>query len=107
MGNYGTNSTTGGLEFYINQNKLNIWIAAGVSSSIGSIQANTRYYVVATRQSGTVKLYINGVQDGVGTLATAITSILNWTIGNGPNYTSEIFEGKIDEPRIYNRALTS
>jgi len=105
MGNYGLGNPNG-VEFYIYQNKLTLYIQGLVQSSAGSIQADTWYYVTATRQNGVIQLYINGVQNGNGTLANSIAGSQNWAIGNGPDYTSERFEGRIDEVRVYNKALT-
>ncbi|MFA5808811.1 MAG: DUF2341 domain-containing protein [Thermoleophilia bacterium] len=105
QGNYGL-TNFGGIEFYINTNKLNVYISSSVVGS-STLNVNTWYYVAATRSSGAIKLYVNGVQDGSGTLNGNITSSLNWTIGNGPDYTSESFEGMIDEPMVFNRALSA
>jgi len=105
-GNYGTGTCLDGVEFYTTTtNVLRVHIGGGVSS-IGTLNAGNWDYVTVTRSSGAIKLYINGKQDGTGTLSSSIGGNCNWAIGNGPNYTSERFNGKIDQVRIYDYART-
>ncbi|MEK9149380.1 MAG: LamG-like jellyroll fold domain-containing protein, partial [Candidatus Desantisbacteria bacterium] len=104
-GNYSANNG-GGIEFYIYQNKLQLFIGTSVTGT-ASLSVDTWYHVAVTRiGGGAVKLYLNGVQDGSGTLSNSITGSRNFAIGNGPDYTSEKFEGKIDEVRVYNAGLS-
>ena len=105
MGNYGYGNLSG-IEYYVANNKLSVYITGGVMGAT-NLSADTWYHVAATRASGAVKLYVNGVQDGSGTLAGSIGGTLNWTIGNGPDYTSEAFGGSIDEPAVFSRALSA
>ena len=72
-------------------------------SSVNSIGAGW-HYVIATREGGFIKIYINGLQDGVGTDSTTIEQGANLLIGT---YSiGYFFNGSIDEVRIYNRALS-
>jgi hypothetical protein len=106
-GNYGTGGCTGGIEFYVNNDVLGVYISSGVSG-VTNITRNVWYHVSVTRTSGAIKLYVNGIQDGSGgTLAGSITGSCNWGVGNGPNYVSEAFGGLIDEVRVYNRSLNA
>jgi len=105
-GNYGSGNT-GGLEFYLIANKLGVYIG-GSSSQSSVIPNNTWTHVAATRTSGVIRLYKNGVLDSsLTTLASSIAGSRNFAIGNGPDYASERFNGLIDEAAVYNRSLTA
>ena len=64
--------------------------------------------------SGAVKIYANGVEktlgnsDLTGIDMSSFANSLSWTIGahHYVSYMARLFNGKIDEVRIYNRALT-
>ncbi|MCJ7816994.1 MAG: LamG domain-containing protein, partial [Candidatus Aenigmarchaeota archaeon] len=62
-------------------------------------------------QTNTLKMYVDGVQDGSAqtTSGTLLTSTQPVSIGSAePNYVStEYFNGTIDDVRIYNRALNA
>ncbi len=70
------------------------------------IPINTWTNIICTYENGTWKLYLNGKL--VGSALSSITfnndTITPLEIGNSGNY--EPFFGKIDDVRIYNRALT-
>ena len=106
ISNYGLDPCTGGVEYYVYNDHVGIYIGSSVNGS-ATISANTWYHVAATRNNGSVTLYINGSVDATGTLAGSIGNGCNLAIGNGPNYTSEKFEGQIDEVKVYNYALTA
>jgi hypothetical protein len=109
-GNYGTGgSCPSGMEFYVyggSGDKLNAYIGGSAVTGATVLNANTWYHVAVTRTGGAVKLYVNGKQDASGTLAASIGGACNFTIGNGPDYTSEKFDGKIDQVQVYNYART-
>jgi Concanavalin A-like lectin/glucanases superfamily len=77
-----------------------------------TLQANTWYHVTGVYNSATSELhvYLNGqLDDGalVGTVtATQQNSTANVNIGRRPTTNSFNFNGRIDDVRIYNRALT-
>lgn len=101
-GNYGTGSCTGGLNFYVgSDNILKIYLNGYVAGT-ATINANNWYHVVATRSSGVVKIYLNGNLEATGSNSTSIGGSCNWSVGNGPNYTSDAFGGLIDEVRVDN-----
>jgi len=107
MGNYGSGNPQG-VKFYAYQNVLGVSAGSDVvSSSASSIQPNTWFHVAATRRNGDVKLYINGEQDGNGTVSTSIGANSNFAIGNGPDYFTENFMGTIDEARVFSKALSA
>lgn len=73
--------------------------------SAGALPVDTWTHLAATFDGATLRLYVNGVlaasqtQTGVVTTSNAILTI-------GHNVYGERFIGRIDEVRIYNRALT-
>ena len=106
-GNYsGTNPS--GIEFYgINTGEVRCYILGSVTTSTALV-ADTWYHVGVRRLAGVVQLYINGVADGSAiSRTTSITGTLNFAIGNGPDYTSENFDGKIADVKAFNVALSA
>ena len=84
------------------------WTAGNQNLAAPSALAlNTWTYLAATFDGATVRLYVNGTQ-----VASQVqTSPLAPTSGTlqigGDSYPNEFFSGRIDEVRIYNRALTA
>ena len=81
------------------------WTTVG---AVGSAPLNTWTHVAFTYENGTTKTYINGAlvhtQSGSGTVA-ASTDALH--IGGRGFVASASFNGCIDEPVLFNRALTA
>ena len=78
-----------------------------------TLQANTWYFVTGVYDAATSSLhvYLNGQLDD-GTLLGTVTaaqqnSTANVNIGRRPGSSSFNFNGRIDDVRIYNRALTA
>ena len=77
-----------------------------------TLQANTWYHVTGVYNAATSQLhvYLNGqLDDGtlLGTVsATQQNSSANVNIGRRPGSGSHNFNGRLDDVRIYNRALT-
>jgi hypothetical protein len=72
-----------------------------------ALALNTWTHVAATFDNATLRLYVNGTQ--VGTRAVAgplVTSTGALRIG-GNSLWGEFFQGRLDDVRIYNRALTA
>ncbi len=104
-GNYGIGNP-GGIEFGVqNTNRLFCYIGGYVDGTT-TLNANEWYYVAVTRESsGTTKLYVNGILDGINSLGGSITGALNFAIGDNPDHVYP-FMGRIDEVRVYSSALT-
>jgi hypothetical protein len=72
----------------------------------GALPVNSWTHLAATFDGATLRLYVNGVQVAsqarTGTLTTS-----NAVLTIGHNIFGERFIGRIDEVRIYNRALTA
>jgi hypothetical protein len=73
----------------------------------GTIAAGGTYHVVGTYDGASERLYVNGRQ----VAAAAVTGSADATIGGvrigSLDGTQELFAGTIDEPAIYNRALSA
>ncbi|MDG1898121.1 MAG: DUF1592 domain-containing protein [Fuerstiella sp.] len=78
-----------------------------VASRPGVIRVNTWQHVCAVVSRGTnqTRLYVNGYQVGVGTIAPTNLDNPNVDLHIGRIQDSKLFKGEIDEVRIYRRAL--
>ncbi|MSR71450.1 MAG: LamG domain-containing protein [Candidatus Taylorbacteria bacterium] len=85
-----------------------VFVPAGPSiCSTTTILTNTWYHVVGLRRSGVAYIYINGVQESSGTAAGNVNVARNAMVGRNPDNTyPRYFNGKEDDVRVYNRALT-
>jgi hypothetical protein len=73
---------------------------------LDTLNFNEWYMIVTTLKDDTVRAYINNVFIGLGTLTGPINQDnLPLEIGRDVPGATEIFHGKIDDIRIYNRAL--
>ncbi len=87
-------------------------LSSGQASITGSteLQSNTWYHVAMTYDGTVFKLYVNGVLDGQQTAnGTILMSAEPIRIGGGsPSGCLQYnFNGLVDEPTIYNRALSA
>ena len=106
-GNYGTGNY--GVEFYGASNGgVRCYHRGSNVISATTLVADTWYHVAVTRSSGTGQIYINGAVDGASvSIAGSIGAVLNFAIGNGPNYTSENFDGIIADVKVFDIALSA
>ena len=75
--------------------------------SNGTFQTNQWYLLTVTRENGVAKMYVNGNLDATSNYTfTPTNQNFNLTLGMS-NAASQTFNGKLDELRIYNRALTA
>ena len=82
--------------------------AGSYAEAYGSsnLAANTWTHLAATYDGSIIRLYVNGVQVATQAKTGAIATSSNpLTIGGDPIY-GQSFHGRIDDVRIYNRALT-
>lgn len=102
FGNYGPGYTSG-----------NVWFSGQYGIYInGSCYApgypiSGKNHMVATRQSGVVRLYLNGNLVNTATLNSSIPANINYRIGTDVNGTAEPFTGQIYNVKVYNRALSA
>jgi Concanavalin A-like lectin/glucanases superfamily len=89
-------------DLYVMQDtrQLNFWFTSDHRST-GSLTANTWQHAAMVSSGGTITFYINGISSGGATGAPAMTAI---DMGN--NGSSEAFLGRLDDIRIYTRALS-
>lgn len=108
-------TTTAGrsFQFYISGGKLAFTkIANGVATATGAttLAAGTTYHVAATYDGATLRVYVNGTQDGTaatsGTLGASTTDLRIGARRNTSPITTDFFSGVIDEVAVYNTSLS-
>ena len=87
-------------------------LAANATSSSGVITAGTWHHVVAVENSGTTTVYVdeNSVATDSGSSNANTTATANLNFGGRDDFGSssnERMDGKIDQVRVYNTALSS
>jgi len=94
-----------------NTGKFHFRVGLDTKDSTQTLTTDKWYLVTATYESltGEMKLYINGQYDSTGTHSSGFTSGANakLTIGTRGTEDDEYFDGKIDDVRIYNAALSA
>jgi len=73
-------------------------VAQDPSSS--TIKANTWHHVVATRESGTVKIYVDGSQKATGSCSTNFDSALTLAVGGQISTSTNYLNGRVSDVRI-------
>ncbi len=76
------------------------WFGAGYT-----MPTNQWLHISLVRDSGTAKFYVNGVQTSGTNTDTPGSPADFFEVGNEPGQ-SRYFNGKVDEPKVYNYALT-
>jgi len=104
---YGTASSNQAFAFYISSSQL-IMTFYLVNANINyALSTGQWYHVVATHDGTTFKAYINGSQEYSDT-RTLNTGTTAFRIGGVPwNNGGEFFNGKIDQVRVFNKALSA
>jgi hypothetical protein len=110
IGNWGSNglflgrdSTAGQLHAYVGDANAHV---ADINYTIPS--DNSWHFYTLKRTSGNCEVYVDGIIQGTnfnapGTLATTVAT----RIGSRGDSVTEVWNGNIDDARIYNRALTA
>ena len=82
---------------------------AGNQNTAGpaALAVNTWTHLAATFDGATVRLYVNGVQVASQGQTTALGPATGTLQIGGDAYPGEYFTGRIDEVRVYNRALSA
>ncbi|MCE4065251.1 glycosyl hydrolase family 18 protein [Chryseobacterium gleum] len=88
------------LQFVVSINNVQQKLASATALS-----ANTWYHVAATYDGANMKIYINGVLDATKAQTGSVNSTGAFNVGYLYN-TSRNFNGKIDEVRVWKRALS-
>lgn len=93
-----------------NNGRLSFTVGAGsgwpeiVSNPI--MQTNVWHHVAAVYDNGDMKIYIDGVLEASSTGNTIVNSNVNLLIGESAGFAGRVFDGRIDEVRIWNVART-
>jgi uncharacterized protein (DUF362 family) len=103
-----------GYSFILNDNRrINFYVGESgtdwaVSAGWTALQDGVWYYVVGVETGDSIRVYVNGVQDGRATAQgpPGSTAGVNLQIGRGGSLLQRWFNGIIDEVRISDRALT-
>lgn len=88
------------LQFVVSINNVQQKLTAATA-----LNANTWYHVAATYDGSAMKIYINGVLDATKSQTGSVNSNGAFNVGYLYN-TSRNFNGKVDEVRIWKRALS-
>jgi len=84
------------------------WVGGNQNTYGPSVLAvNAWTHLAATFDGATVRLFVNGVQVASQAQTTALASTTGTLQIGGDSYPNEFFAGRIDEVRIYNRALSA
>ena len=70
------------------------------------VEVNTWTHLAATFDGETVRLFVNGAEVASQAQTTPLATTTGTLQIGGDSYPNEFFAGRIDEVRIYNRALT-
>ena len=92
--------------------RAHVWLPSGpaIIDSTNVVQTNTWYHVAQTYDGTSLKLYVNGVLDGqLAASGPIVTTPEPLRFGQGPPGSGYEypFNGILDEPSIYNRALSA
>ena len=97
------------VEFLLYMNYFG-WVSLSVpyqADASNLIQLNQWHHLAATYDGTDMKVYIDGILKGSLHFASSIAVNNNpLTIGSQEGYPDEFYSGKVDEIRIWNRALT-
>ena len=91
----------------VNPNKIAVLVNTTSSISTSMFNNGEWVHIVATRNSGTISLYINGnkTPEDTNTNSDSVTSSQNPRIGYDGN-NARFYENVIDDVQVYNRYLT-
>ena len=94
---------------YQNSGRVQLWVGGAAESSAGAVALNVPSLITATWDGITIKYYINGRLDDLDALTAApIYSAFDLWLGRDPGSPALYqFTGKIDDVRIWNRALSA
>ena len=71
-----------------------------------TLSANTWYHVVGTYDGATARIYVNGTLDGSNDFVSTGTGNTDPLMIGGRDNNTDMFDGAIDDVRLYDRALS-
>ena len=96
-----TGGNSAGVYFYKDTNhKLGLYYGAQIITGSTALAANHWYHIAVVRNSGTSKLYLNGVEDGSASDTNNLT-VGNLAFGAHPDGSGNLFSGYMQELRVY------
>ncbi len=111
IGNYNTTNNTSP-QFMLRQQGNDVSFFIGNSSgsyaaatASNSLTLNSWQHVVGTWDGSVIKVYVNGVLGASTNWAGSMYTTSNAVYIGKNNFTNEIYQGKIDEVRVWDRAL--
>ena len=105
---YGSESSNNAFIFRVINGQLGVafWANDHDFTATGLTDGNW-HHVVATYDGSLAKLYLDGNLIGTGSAGAVSTSSANLAIGAYNNGVDALFNGSIDQVRIFNRAITA
>jgi hypothetical protein len=88
-------------------NRPSAYLLGGSATSGSAITANTWTHIAATYDATTVRLFVNGVQRATAARTNGLAPSAGALRLGGNGVWSEWFAGKLDDVRIYDKALTA
>ncbi|MEW6102290.1 MAG: DUF2341 domain-containing protein, partial [bacterium] len=96
----------GGWEWWFVGNKLQFTSSGGTIETNKVFSPNQWYHIAISANGANTGVYVNGVIDNTGNIGSIDTAGKRFQIAT-TNVGQYFFNGTIDEPRIYNRALSA
>jgi hypothetical protein len=93
----------GYVEFYVGGSG---WAGGSAISSANTILLNQWYHIAGTYDGTSIKLYVDGKIIGTTSYSGGNAGNSTCNLGRSPAFTNRLFEGKIDELRVWNTART-
>jgi len=102
-------SATDGINIYLSSSadKIQYKVGSATVSQSGDAILNEWYFVTATYDGTTQRLYIDGSQSGSGATSQTISTTQNARIGSNAWIEANFFPGNLANVAIWNRALNS
>ena len=94
------------IKYWTSNAQLNAMTSVGTLGAPVPYSTSAWYHVVITRDVTSLKIYINGGLAGASTVGSGNFTAFNRII-IGDSSVGELWAGKINDVRLYNRALTS
>ena len=88
-------------------NKPSAYVPSGSVLASPALVANTWTHLAATYDGTTIRLYVNGVQKATAASASTLLASAGPLRLGGNSIWGEYFAGKLDDVRIYDKALTA
>lgn len=107
LGSYGIAAAKENIYFEFRNVGNTAWRASIISST--ELSLNTWYHVVATYDQVNIRVYVNGMLESISPQTEAIADGAGLSIGRKRAGTAanRNWDGRLDETRVYNRALSA